>query len=430
MRHDSDPYIIKKIVTEADIIQISLDDPRLGDTVPAYLFDELEPFVTNFIGTLDHFGQLHALNPQLSLSRYSANTIEQKLSTLQDSIIRLFSLKHFPSPEDQADWSKERFLERNPIYDNEQLFIALYKKLAQVLETYYIDRIRDAHFAALLNDVVGWEEHIETHGHHDVYSIILFAQKIARDRAVIEHRVDVVREICTLLQERTLLRQPHESTPRHARWATQELSRIYSVYLLELYETLLEDMEIIAIAEQDYGAFEHYCRQHQIEVYKEYHDEIKQQLERYVEGIALYIPDAFRMIKTANIIAKADVVYDRYKDTEESVDLLGAHVADDIRKLQDANHTLKGEYPRLTNKYTQTLQKLTKLKGEMLKPAIQVYREYMRDPDTFWENLSEHQAEWIPILEGAMACLEPENDLYQKCHLLKHRIDEHLQQKG
>jgi hypothetical protein len=427
MRHDSDPYIVKKIVMEAEILQISLDDPRLGETVPPYLFDELEPFVTNFIGTLDHFAKLHALNPQLSLSHYSCSTIEHKLSTLQESIARVFSLKRFPNPEDQADWSKVRFLEQNPIYDNEQLIIALYKKLAQILETYYVEHVRDTHFAAMLNDVVGWTEHIDIQGHHDVYAVILFAQKIARDKAVIEHRVDVVREICTLLQERSFLKQPHEFTLRHARWAAIELSRIYSVYLLELYEALLEDMEIIAIAEQDYGAFEQYCQEHEIEVYKEYHEAIKEQLEHYVEGIALYVPDAFRMIRTANVITKADVVCDRYKDIEKSIDILGEHVIDDMRKLQDANHVLKSEYPRLTDKYTAVFQKLTKLKGEMVKPAIQVYSAYMRDPDAFWEDLSAHHAEWIPTIEGAMACLEPESDLYQKCALLKHKIDEHTE---
>ena len=426
MQHDSDPYIVKKILTEAAILQISLDDPRLGETVPAYLFDELEPFVTGFIGTLDHFAQLHALNPQLSLSRYSTNVIEQKLSKLQDSIARVFSLKRFPSPEDQADWSKERFVEHTSVHDSEQLIIELYKKTAQILETYYIDRVQETHCAALLNDVVGWTEHIEIQGHHDIYAVILFAQKIARDRAVIEHRVDVVREICTLFQERALLKQPHEFTVRHAQWAAQELSRIYSVYLLELYGALLEDMEIIAIAEQDYGAFEHYCREHEIEVYDEYHDAIKQQLERYVEGIALYIPDAFRMVKTANIITKADIIYERYKDTEESAEILGLHVADDMQRLRTATHALKGDYPRLTERYTQTLQKLTRLKGQIVKPAIQVYSEYMREQETFWKKLRDHQSDWIPALEGAMACLEPGNDLYEKCRLLKQQIDKRL----
>jgi hypothetical protein len=376
--------------------------------------------------TLDHFAQLHVLNPQLSISRYSANAIEQKLSKLQDSIVRVFSLKNFPSPEDQAAWSQERFLVQNPIYDNEQLFIALYKKIAHILETYYRSRVQETHFAALLNDVVGWAEHIEIQGHHDIYAVILFAQKIARDRAVIEHRVDVVREICTLLQERSLLRQPQEFTLRHARWAALELSRMYSDYLLELYETLLEDMEIIAIAEQDYEAFQNYCQQHQIEVYEEYHDAIKQQLEHYVEGIALYIPDAFRMIKIAGIIAKADVICDRYKDAEESVDIFGAHVADDIHRLHDAIHIIKDEYPKLHDHYTQTLQKLTKLKGEMIKPAIKTYGEYIREPEGFWKKLPQRHSEWIPILEGAMACLESDNDLYQQCSLLKHKIDERL----
>ena len=297
MRHDSDPYIVKKILTEADILQISLDDPRLGKVIPPYLFDELEPLVTNFIGTLEHFALLHALNPQLSLSRYSANTTEQKLSSLQESIRKVFSLKTFPSPKDQADWNKARFLGNDSISDSEQPFITLYTKLAQVLETYYVQRVKETHFAALLNDVVGWSEHIETQGHHDLHAVILFAQKIARDTAVIEHRVDVVRDVCVLLQERSLLKAPHEFSSRHTRWAAVELSRIYSLYLLELYEALLEDMEIIAIAEQDYDAFRRYCQKHQIEVYEEYHDTIRAHLEKYVEGIALYIPGAFRMIR-------------------------------------------------------------------------------------------------------------------------------------
>jgi hypothetical protein len=429
MRHDSDPYIIKKIITETDILQISLDDPRLTDNVPSYLFDELEPFVSTFLSTLDHFAQLHALNPQLSLSRFSANTLEQKLLTLQDSIVRVFSLKKFSSPDDQANWSQERFLVESSIHDSEQLFIALYKKLAQVLETYYMNRVREHHFAALLNDVVGWSEHIEMQGHHDIYAVILFAQKIALDRAVIEHRVEVVRDICMLLQERSLLREPQTFSSRHARWAAIELTRIYSSYLMELYEALLEDMEIIAIAEQDYQAFEQYCHNNQIEVYEEYHDAIKEQLEKYVEGIAIYIPDAFRMIKMANIIMEGDLTCDRYKEAHTAIDILGANVAEDIRRLQHATHQIKHDYPKLAERYMQTLQKIKKLKGKLVKPAIEVYSDYTQEPVSFFERLSQHQAEWIPILEGAMACLDPDDDLYQKCKEVKTRIDQFIRDK-
>lgn len=424
MRHDSDPYIIKKIVTEADILQISLDDPRLTDNVPSYLFDELEPFVNTFLSTLEHFAQLHALNPQLSLSRFSANKLEQKLHTLQDSIARVFSLKKFSNPEDRANWNHERFLVESSIHDNEQLFIVLYQKLAQVLETHYVARVRERHFAALLNDVVGWSEHIDMQGHHDIYAIIMFAQKIARDRAVIEHRVEVVREICMLLQDRSLLREPQRFSSRHARWAAVELTRIYSPYLMELYEALLEDMEIIAIAEQDYGAFEQYCHQNRIDVYEEYHDAIKAQLEKYVEGIAIYIPDAFRMIKMANVIMKADSTCDRYKEANTTIDILGVNVAEDIHRLQQAIHQIKQDYPKLVERYTQTLQKIKKLKSKLVKPAIEVYSDYTKEPASFFARLSQHQAEWIPILEGAMACLDPEDDLYQKCKYLKTRIDE------
>lgn len=423
MRYDSDPYIIKKVLTEADILQISLDDPRLRDTVPPYLFDELEPFVTTFLSTLDHFAQLHALNPQLSLSRFSANSLEQKLLTLQDSILRVFSLKKFSNPEDKANWSKERFLVETSVHDSEQLFIALYKKIAQIVDTYYAHRVQETHFAALLNQVVGWAEHIDSQGHHDIHAVILFAEKIARDRAVIEHRVEVVREICTLLQDRSLLRSPHDFSFRHARYATLELSRIYSSYLLELYETLLEDIEIIAIAEQDYQAFERYCQANQIEVYEEYHDAIKQRLERYVEGIAIYVPDAFRMVKTANFIMKAESLYDRYKDADTTIDILGANVAEDIRYLADVARRFKDDYPKLSSRYTHILQKIKGFKGELVKPAIQVYSEYMREPEAFFEKLSQKYAEWIPALEGAMACLDPDDEFYQQCKDLKDRID-------
>lgn len=423
MRYDSDPYIVKKILTEVDILQLSLHDPRLRDVVPVYLFDELEPFVSTFLNTLDHFAQLHTLNPQFSLSRFSCNSLEQKLLALQQSIVRVFTLKKFPNAEDKANWSKERFLGEGGVHDNEQLFIVLYKKLAQMLGTYFVQHIETTHFAALLNQVVGWTEHIESQGHHDIHAVILFADKVARDRAVIDQRVEVVREICMLLQERSLLRSPEAFSSRHARHAALELSRIYSEYLLELYQTLLEDMEVIAIAEQDYRAFEQYCHDNQIEVYDEYHDLIKQQLEKYVEGIAIYIPDAFRMIKMANFIVNAEAMYERYKEATSAGDILGVNIANDIRQLQQTVQYVKDDYPKLFQRYNHTLQKIKKLKSDILKPAIQVYNEYMQAPTAFFEKLPDYQSDWIPILEGAMACLDPENDLYQKCQDLKSRID-------
>lgn len=426
MKYDSDPYIVKRILTEADTLGGFLSNSCFGGIVSRHLFDELELLVSTFLSTLDHFAQLHALNPQLSLSRFSANTIEQKLLSLQTSIIEMFTLKQFPSLAEQVRWNIERFLSLTTVQDSEQVFISLYKKLAQLLETYYVDRVKKTHFAALLNEVVGWTEHIETHGHHDAHAVILFAAKIARDRAVIEHRVEVVREICMLLQERAFLRQSQEGILQQARYATLELSRIYSPYLLELYEILLEDMEIIAIAEQDYFAFEQYCRDQQIEVYEEYRDIIQDHLKKYVEGIALYVPPAFQMVKTANIIMNAELTSERYKEADTATDVLGVNLAGDIQKLQSAKRQLKENYPKLSEKYGKILQKIKKLKGEIVKPAIQVYSQYLKEPEAFFEKLSHNQAEWIPILEGAMACLDPGDDLYSKCKELKIRIDEFI----
>jgi len=110
MKYDSDPYIVKRILTEAETLGGFLSNPRFGGTVTRHLFDELEPLVSTFLSTLDHFAQLHALNPQLSLSRFSANTIEQKLLSLQASIINMFTLRQFSSLAEQVRWNIERFL--------------------------------------------------------------------------------------------------------------------------------------------------------------------------------------------------------------------------------------------------------------------------------------------------------------------------------
>jgi len=430
MKYDSDPYIVKRILTEVETLGGLLTNPRFGGAVSHHLFDELEPLVSSFLSTLDHFAQLHALNPQFSLSRFSANTIEQKLLSLQTSIVNIFSLKQFASLDEQVKWNRDRFLSHTTVYDNEQVFISLCQKLTQLLETYYVDRVRKNHFAALLNEVVGWSEHIEMHGHHDIHAIILFAEKVARDRAVIEHRVEVVHEICMLLQERAFLRQSQDKPLQQAQGAALELSRIYSPYLLELYAVLLEDMRIIAISEQDYHAFEKYCHDQQIEVYEEYRDTIRDHLRKYVEGIAPYVPPAFRVVKTANIIMNAELKCERYKEVDMATEVLGLNLAEDIRVLQRAAHQLKEEYPKISQKYVTTLQKVKRLRGEIVKPAIQVYSQYMKEPSEFFEKLPLYQAEWIPILESAMACLEPDDDLYRKCHELKSHIDRFIVKKS
>jgi hypothetical protein len=65
-----------------------------------------------------------------------------------------------------------------------------------------------------------------------------------------------------------------------------------------------------------------------------------------------------------------------------------------------------------------------KLRGELVKPAIWLYSQYVNEPTEFFEKLPLKQAEWIPTLESAMACLDPGDDLYRKCHELKARIDQ------
>jgi hypothetical protein len=423
MRYDSDPYIIKKIITEAETLQKFLSNPRLGGTISPHLFDELELLLSSFVGTIDHFAQLHALNPQFSVSRFSANTIEQKLLSLRTSITELFTFKQFDSLYAQAEWHKTRFLVSPAIHDNEQILIALYKKLAQVLETYDVERVRQTHFAALLNEVVGWSEHIETQGHHDIHGVILFAEKIARYRAIIEHRVEIVREICVLLQDRGFLKEA-QATLEQTPGAASELSRIYSPYLLELYAVLLEDMEIIAIAARDYEAFESYCRERQIEVYEEYRDVIHAHLRRYVEGIAIAIPPAFQMVKTANIMVNVELTCERYQEVETTADILGVNLTEDIRILQQAITELQRDYPEIVQTCVATIQKVKALKKEIIKPAIQVYGQYMNEPEEFFEKLPLHQTEWILVLESAMACLEPDDELYRKCSELKNRIDQ------
>lgn len=414
---------------DVEVIQKSFPIADLAASFSPHLFEQAEPLAVTLLKTLDHFNQLHILNPQFSVSRFSANTIEHRLRALGDSIIACFALKPFATPQEKSKWHLERFIRRPGFQDVEQTFLTLYQKLAQVQETYFTGNVRKTNFASMLNEVVGWSEHIEIHGHHDIHAVILFAEKIARDIAVIEQRVEVVRDIGVLLHEQAFLSSSSESDPQHLSGIAMELSRIFSPYLLELYDALLEDVEILVIAQQDYEAFEKYCLGHNIELYDEYHDALRYHLQKYGTIITTDIPSACQIIKMANAIVRAEYLCERYKDADNPFDILGMQLTEDIHALQHAIHFFQKTHPDLAEKYLVTLQKVRKLKGEIVKPAIRLYGQYIQSPDAFLEQLPNKHAQWLPILESALACLQPNDDLYQKCSLLKEWIDELIHRK-
>lgn len=425
MRHDSESQVVRRILTETETLHDTLAHSGLSGTASQRFFDAIEPSVSQLHTTLDHFIKIHVLNPQLSLSHFSASYIEQKLLALRDSISELFRQKEFVSLNEQVEWNRNRFLRFHTIADNEQLLVDLSQKVVQILETYYAERIRNTHIAAILNEFVGWAEHIEMQGHHDVYSVILFAEKVAQDSAIIDHRTEVVRDICLLIEEKPFLHHSHETTNQSPEHTSFELSRIYSPYLLELYEALLEDMEIIAISNQDYWAFEKYCRKNNIDVYEEYHEALKKHFREYVETISGDISATLRIVKTANIIVNAEVIHKRYVDISTATEVVGENLAKDIRVLEQAVQRLRALYPDLTQQYAATLQKVKKFKGEIMRPAIEVYGKYLKNPEEFFRILPKNLAKWIPILDSALACLEQHDDFYQKCQQLKHEIDEY-----
>ena len=425
MRYDSDPQVVKRISTEADGLQNSLNRVLVSETPASEVFDEFAPLISSLLDTLDHFITLHSLNPQFSLSRFSAHYIEKKLSSIQKSIAELFRQKEFPTLEDQVFWHLTRFV--NPekaSADNEQLLVGLYTRLVQVLETYYSKRVRNTHIAAILNEFVGWAEHIDMHGHHDAHSVIIFAEKVARDRAVIEHRVEIVREICVQVEERAYVRASQGFSEHRTVQRALELSQIYSSYLLNLYEALLEDIEIIAISNHDYHAFEAYCHARDIDIYEEYHEVLKDHFRKYVESIAADISSSLELIKTANTIVNAGLTDRRYFDLEVPEEVLGQPLSQDIRILSRAVQVLEPTFPEMSQQYALTLQKIRSFKGEIMKPAIKVYGEYLKSSEEFFRHLPQNQTRWIPILDSALACLEQHDDLYQKCHQLKKEIDE------
>lgn len=424
MRYDSDPQVVKRILVEAEALHDSLNRFGISEETTSSSFDELTPLIATLLTTLDHFAKLHVLNPQFSLSRFSASYVERELLSLQTNINQVLTKRIFNSVNEQAEWNRQRFLSSGDRRDTEQLLITLSHKIAQLLDTYYAERIRNTHFAALLNEFVGWSEHIETHGHHDVHAVILFAEKIARDQAILDHRTDVVREICLLLQERVFLSIPAGDGADLFATTAMELSRVYSPYLLDLYETLLEDMEIVAIAQQDYSAFEKYCHQQDIEVYEEYHSTIKTHLKESIELIAADISSTLQAVRAANLLVDADRIYKRYADVEMASEVLGQNLSKDMRVLKRTIHQFQETFPTRTQEYAAILQKIKKLRGEIMKPAIEVYGEYLNNPTEFFQQLPQHQATWIPILDSALACLERKDEFYQKCYQLKTQIDQ------
>jgi hypothetical protein len=306
------------------------------------------------------------------------------------------------------------------------VLIRLYKRFVQVLESYYVNNVRETHTAAILNEFVGWVEHIDTHGHHDIHGVIIFAEKVARDNAVIHHRVEVVRDICVFIRERSpLLASEGALADQELVVRTAfELSQVYSAYLLQLYEALLEDMEIIVISDQDYHAFEIYCQENDIDIYEEYHDVLKEHFREYVNIISSDLSSLLELMRTANIIVNAESIYKRYSDLELPEEAIGENLSRDIRILERAVHKIRPVFEDICEQYAAALQKLKAFKGEIIKPAIVVYGEYMRSSQDFFKKLSLKQTEWIPILDSALACLEQDDDFYRKCHRLKEKIDE------
>ena len=433
MRYDSDPQIVRRILTEVDGLQNALNTLLTQETIVSEDFDVSMPQVESLLNTLDHFIQLHTFNPQFSLSRFSAHYIEKKLSFLKDSISKILRQKDFPSIEEQVKWNIQRFVHPNPANsDNEQVLILLYKRAVQVLESYYVDSIQETHTAAILNEFVGWVEHIDTHGHHDIHGVIIFAEKVARDNAVIQHRVEMVRDICLFIQERSpLLASQGAAVDQELVVRTAfELSQVYSAYLLRLYEALLEDMEIIVISNWDYHAFEIYCRENDIDIYEEYHDVLKEHFREYVDIISADISSLLELMRTANIIIGAEAAYKRYSELELPEEAIGESLSRDIHILERAIHKIGMVFGDVCEQYTATLQKLKRFKGDIIRPAIVVYGEYMRSSKDFFEKLSSKQTEWIPILDSALACLEPDDDFYRKCRRLKDKIDEYVAERS
>lgn len=424
MRYDSDPQIVKRILGEVAALQKALERAMSFASLPVGVFDDLSPLALSVLATLDHFIQLHTLNPQFSLSRFSTHYIEKTLSTHVETLSKIFRRKEFSSVEQQVEWNFTRFIAPRQETDSEQTLISLYKKIAQTLETYYADRVRSMHIAAILNEYVGWAEHIQTHGHHDVHGVIIFAEKVARNNAIIDQRVELVKEICQTLAEHAFPSSRPPASDLELTQTAYDLSRMYSIYLLELYQSLLEDMEIIALANKDYRAFEAYCHEHDIDIYEEYRDVLQAHFHDYMEMIDADISACLHLIKTATLIVSAEMTNRRYIDLEVPEEVVGENLSRDIRILERAVRQLRGGFPEIIEPCRRTLQKIRKFKGEIVKPAIEVYGAYMRSPQEFFKHAPQQQTRWIPILDSALACLEPHDEFYQKCRDLKTKIDE------
>ncbi len=393
-------------------------------SVASHVFGDLAPLAVSVSSTLDHFTQLHTLNPQFSLSRFSANYIEKTLSSTSEAISTLFRLKEFASVEERVEWNFTHFIAPRPNGSDEHVLVSVYKKISQTLDTYYAERVRNMHIAAVLNECVGWTEHINMHGHHDIHGVIIFAEKVARDSAVIDQRVELVKEICQSLTEKVII--PDMADEIEMAQTAAALGQMFSLYLLDLYQALLEDMEIIAQAEKDFRVFEAYCREHDIDIYEEYQDVLQAHFRNYVQIINEDILTSLELVRTANLMLVADATYKRYLDVEIPEEIVGENLSRDMRLLEQAIQKLRRGFPESANGYLMTLQKIRKFKGEIIKPAIEVYGVYLRSQHDFFKQLPQSQTRWIPILDSALACLDPRDDFYQKCQRLKEKIDQFI----
>ena len=153
MRYDSDPHIVRRILAEADGLQNTLNPLLTKKAIVSSDFDGSIPQVNSLLNTLDHFIQLHTFNPQFSLGRFQRSLYRKKNSPFSKRRSQKNSApERVPSIEAQVKWNIQRFVHPSPAQaDNEQILIRLYKRIVQVLESYYVDNVRETHTAAILN---------------------------------------------------------------------------------------------------------------------------------------------------------------------------------------------------------------------------------------------------------------------------------------
>jgi hypothetical protein len=341
--HDDD--VVSQLEQYLTGLKVSLQllDSNLSD--PA--FSEVEYKIERLLPSMEEFYRKALLNPRFTPNSPQVKTLEGSILSLQQDLLEVLDTSSPIPLVDKANWIIERYLSENKPQDRLQQLVSFSINLYKFLKTGFFAQIEETPFLTMLIEVAGWTEHLTSQGSNDPSSVILFGAKLAKDQEALQSRIKLAQDICLYI------------------WglSTEEIGRSFFKDQLQFYKLLLEDLEIILVANDDPGLFRTYCEENDIEIYEEYQDVIKKKLEAYATNFPFNLHEIIERLNIAIIISSAEQIIRQYENVRGSGDTKDLNLKADQYLLEGIIRSLRQEYPGVLNRCRTTIERIRRLRN-------------------------------------------------------------------